>query len=294
MTRLLPEYGIIADANLVCTVDLRDLLKRHIESGADLTAVCSEDCPRKGDTEVFADGEGIIRDARCHTGDKDEKALLLRKILVMKKSVLIELIDQGATYGWSDLARDFIAKRFSDRRFLAYRHQGYFAAIRTLKDYYAANMDLLDYGIRRALLGSETQILTKIKDTVPTMYGEYGHAANSLIADGCRIEAPSKTASCSATCASVKGVVVRNSIVMQGCVLEGDAALPTSFWIGRAGDPRAQLERRRRLSLCGGEKRDGLTLSQNITLKPGGRTMQKFCLRRRGAALYQRSEGRAT
>ncbi|HWP50981.1 MAG TPA: glucose-1-phosphate adenylyltransferase subunit GlgD [Clostridia bacterium] len=229
LTRLLPEYAIVADANLVCTVDLRDLLKQHMESGADLTVVCSEGRPRQGDTEVSVGEDGIIYDARCHTGSRDSNAILLRKIFIMKKSVLLDLVDQGTTYGWSDLSRDFIAKKFSSHRLYAYRYQGYFAAIRTLQDYYVTSMDLLNAGVRRELLGSETHILTKIKDTVPTMYGDYGQIANSLVADGCRIEGTVENSILFRDVRIGRDVVVRNSIVMQGCILEGEATLSNTI-----------------------------------------------------------------
>ena len=225
LNRLLPEYAILADANLICTVDLREMLRQHIDSGADLTAVCSEGAPRQGDTEVSVGEDGMICDARCHACCKPDDALLLRKIFIMKKSVLLELVDQGTTYGWSDLARDYIAKKFPCKRFYAYRHQGYFAEIRTLQDYYNASMNLLDADIRRQLLNSETHILTKIKDTVPTMYGENGCVANSLVADGCRIEGTVENSVLFRDVRIGKGAVVRNSIVMQGCILEGNCGL---------------------------------------------------------------------
>lgn len=225
LTRLLPEYAIVADANLVCTVDLREVLQRHIESGADLTVMCSEDRPRRDDTEVSVGEDGIICDARCHTGNKDETALLLRKIFIMNKSVLLDLVNQGTTYGWSGLSRDYIAKKFSNKRFYAYRYQGYFSAIRTLQDYYCTSMDLLNANVRRELFDSSTHILTKIKDTVPTMYGEHGRVANSLIADGCRIDGMVENSILFRDVRIGKGVVVRNSIVMQGCILEGDSTL---------------------------------------------------------------------
>ena len=136
LSRLLPEYAILSDANLLCTLDIREVLRQHIESGADFTAVCSEGLPRQGDTEVFIGEDGIVNDACCHTKPGVEKALLLRKIYVMNKSVLLELVDKGTTYGWSDLARDFVAKRFASCRIYAYCHSGYFAVIRTLQDYY--------------------------------------------------------------------------------------------------------------------------------------------------------------
>lgn len=223
--RLLPEYAILADTNLICTVDLREMLRQHIESGADLTAVCSEGYPRQGDTEVTVGEDGMICDALCHTGAKSVNALLLRKIFIMKKSVLLELVDQGTTYGWTDLGRDYIAKKFPCKHFHVYRHQGYLAEIRTLQDYYRASMDLLDADIRRELFHSETHILTKIKDTVPTIYGENGCVANSLIADGCRVEGTVENSVLFRDVRIGKGAVVRNSIVMQGCVLEADCSL---------------------------------------------------------------------
>lgn len=225
LRRMLPEYAIVADTNLICTVDFREMLRRHIESGAEVTALCSAGASRQGDTEVTVGEDGVITDTRCHACGKNADALLLRKVFIMKKSVLLELIDQGATYGWSDLARDYIAKKFSCKRFYAYRHQGYFAEIRTLRDYYSASMNLLDADIRKALLNSETHIFTKIKDTVPTMYGENGCVANSLIADGCRIEGKVENSVLFRDVRIGKGAVVRNSIIMQGCVIEADCNL---------------------------------------------------------------------
>lgn len=65
----------------------------------------------------------------------------------------------------------------------------YFASVHSLTDYYICSMDLLDANVRRQLFDVKSRpIYTKIRNSPPTVYSREGIVKNSLVADGCLIE----------------------------------------------------------------------------------------------------------
>ena len=68
------------------------------------------------------------------------------------------------------------------------------------------------------------KIFTKVKDEPPAKYNEEANVHNSIIADGCIIEGTVKTAFFSEAYV-MKGVVIKNSLVMQGTTVEQDVQL---------------------------------------------------------------------
>jgi glucose-1-phosphate adenylyltransferase len=91
--------------------------------------------------------------------------------------------------------------------------------MRDINDYYKASMDLLNPVIRQELFQSETDILTKIKDSVPTMYGENSKVTHSLIADGCKIDGDVENCVIFRNATIKAGAEVKDSIIMQGSVI---------------------------------------------------------------------------
>jgi glucose-1-phosphate adenylyltransferase len=68
-------------------------------------------------------------------------------------------------------------------------------------------------------------IFTKVKDSVPTLYGEGSRVKNSLIADGCKIQGTVENSIISRGVRVGRGAVVKNSIVMQGAEIMNDVDL---------------------------------------------------------------------
>jgi glucose-1-phosphate adenylyltransferase len=79
-------------------------------------------------------------------------------------------------------------------------------------------MELLDKGVRNELFG-ERDIYTKVRDSAPSKYGKHAVVRNSLISDGCEIEGVVENCILFRGVKVAKGAVVRNSIIMQDNII---------------------------------------------------------------------------
>ncbi len=213
------DYCILSDSNIICNIDFESVLKTHIEKNADITCLYRTDEVCAGETSITVTAEGKIVDALYHFDNERNQKDVIIKTYVIRKTLLLELIDRAITFGWDDLDRDFIAKSFEAHNIYAYKITGFCKIIRNINDYYDASMALLDKNIRKELLRAKNPILTKVKYSVPTMYGENTTVSNSLIADGCKIEGTVENSILFRGCHIKKGSIVRNSIVMQNSVI---------------------------------------------------------------------------
>ena len=90
-------------------------------------------------------------------------------------------------------------------------------------------MDLLSADIRQALFYQDRQIFTKIRDESPAIYREGCEVKNSLVADGCIIEGTVENSVIFRGVRVRKGAVIRNSIVMQDCEIQSGSQLEYSI-----------------------------------------------------------------
>lgn len=211
----LPEYAILADTNIICNIDFEKMIAFHKQANADVVCLYKKRDIYEGSTSIQLKEDGQVSGSRYHGVANGEQDNFVLKVYVMKKSFLLNLIDTGITYGWEEFNRDFITKQFSTYRIFAMEQTGYCKVLRNINDYYQANMDLLNPEIRREIFQSDTNILTKIKDSVPTMYGSHCKITNSLIADGCKIDGTVENCVIFRGVHIKKGAVVKNSIIMQ-------------------------------------------------------------------------------
>ena len=79
-------------------------------------------------------------------------------------------------------------------------------------------MELLNKKIRDELFGAR-DIYTKVRDSAPSKYGTYSSVRNSLISDGCIVEGTVENSILFRGVKIGKGAIVRNSIIMQDAVI---------------------------------------------------------------------------
>ncbi len=221
----LPEYCILCDANIVMNIDLKQFMAYHMEKGADITVACKSMPTHSKELELMLDESGRVVDTMYHQyPHADEKNIQLN-LVILKRDLLISLIEKGITYGWYSLKKNVFAHGFSEYKIYGYQVQGYTSVIDSVENFYKTNMDLLRTDVRLELFHGKNQILTRIKDSVPTMYGEHAKVVNSLIADGSKIDATVENCIVFRDVIIKKGAVVKNSVLMQGTVIEGGASL---------------------------------------------------------------------
>ncbi len=242
---MLEEYCIIADSNMVVNLDFNNIFAAHQENKADITVLCHDAAPEAGDIELCLEENGAVRDVLIHTTESTAKTVVALNILILKKSLLRELIDWGVTYGWKSFGKDVIAKKFGELNIFGFKHTGYCKLIDNLEIYLKANLEMLSGETRNEIFKNTQPILTRIKDSVPTKYGDHAHVKNSYVADGCVIDGEVENSIIFRSVKIEKGARVENSVVMQNTIVEENASLSCVI-----SDKNARITSGKTLSGC--------------------------------------------
>ncbi len=200
---------ILSDANLVMNIDFDEMIRFHQNQDADITMLYQNKiCPGHTGGVLEHDESGRIIDVYYTTVQHSEPQNALFGVYIFNKELLLTMLDRAYTFGW-----------------FGFEHAGYSAIINSVGDYYNASMDILQSDIRRELFYSDAPILTRVKNSVPTIYGFDGKVQNSLIADGCEIDGELRNCIIFRDVKIEKGAVLENSIIMQNTVIRSGARL---------------------------------------------------------------------
>lgn len=218
------ELIVLSDSDIVCNIDLSEVIDQHERSGADLTVVTKEMalCGEKdslGKTIVNSNNDGIITDFVEHTQLMCGKYDVSTNIMVFTKSFLMSLIDNAIAHGYTEFYHQALPFAMANSKYCIYRYDGYYADITSLSSYFATSMELLGSETRSKLFGiKDRPVYTKVRNTPPTKYSDDAVVKNSLIADGCVIEGTVENSILFRGVHVKKGTVVKNSIMLQNSV----------------------------------------------------------------------------
>ena len=225
------EYVIITDSNVVVNFNFRDLIKKHVDSGADITAVyrrmpipASLNRPSEENGELYYSFEienDFVKKVYINPSDSGDVNFNLN-MYILGREKLIELVEDAYVHGATYFARDIIIPQLDRLSVQAYHYDGYLAHIHDMKSYFDENMRLLEDENLNALF-SGNRIYTKIRDDNPTRYLDGAFANNVLVADGCIIEGHIENSILFRGVKVKKGAVVKNCILMQDTVVEENA-----------------------------------------------------------------------
>jgi glucose-1-phosphate adenylyltransferase len=219
------EYVVIANTNIAFNIDFDEVEDFHIGKGADITVLTYKvESPSTKKIVVSVDKNKRIKDMRLAV-DGDKNALCDLNIYFVKKDLLISLVDKAYAYGYQDFERDILMKNLDDLYIMSYEVKDYVAVIDNIQSYFKHSMDLLDPKVRENLFYKNSTILTKVKDSIPARYGNDAVVSNSIIADGCVIEGTVENSILFRSVKVAKGAVVRNSIVMEDGIIMENATL---------------------------------------------------------------------
>ena len=147
------------------------------------------------------------------------------EMFIMKKDLLIALINKCIQTGSYCTIKDAIYKSISGLNVMAYEFKGYLQCINSISAYYKANMGLLNLKTTKELFFSNGPIYTKIKDEPPTKYGHKSKVKNSIIADGCIIEGVVENSIISRGVVVHSGAEIKNCIILQNCEIKENSKL---------------------------------------------------------------------
>lgn len=230
LSEIKEDYVILSDCDVICNIDLNDLLKDHISHGADITiAVKRVKVEEMGERNIYlkSDAEGNLTDILTHSKLKTRAADLNLNIWVVNREYLIHALENAAAHGYRSFTQDILRRNLKNDKFRVYCYDGYFADISSLEEYYARSMDLLkDPAARVSLFGNaERPIFTQRRNSSPTQHGSAARVRNSLIADDCMIEGTVENSLIFRGVHIARGAIVRNSILMADTYVGAGARL---------------------------------------------------------------------
>lgn len=217
------DHVVLADGDILINIPLHKVYEQHVKSGADITAVCTEERSESPEDAVyFTTGEdGTITSTQFDVKNPDGKRSL--EIFILSKKLLLELVDEckrTACYSF----RAAVLQGMGDKlKMCAYVHQGYAARIYDVVDYYNRSMELMNPEVRRNLFCRQRPIYTKEMNVASTYIDPEGGCTNSLVADGCTIEGTVENSIIFRGVTVAKGAKVKNCILMQGTTVEANA-----------------------------------------------------------------------
>lgn len=228
LNRSTAQYVVLSDSDLICNLNFNDIISYHEEKNAEITIAYTKkylETDRASSSTVFSlNGGGRITDVLVNPAGAGEQNLCLN-IMVIERKLLIRLVNEEYSRGHTSFTKDILQKRCGSLEIYGYECSGYISKIDSIKDYFDANMDLLNADVRHNLFLSGRSIYTKVTDQVPTRYGLNSKTSNCFIADGCLIEGEVHNSIISRGVYIGRGAVVRNSVIMNSCRIGENANL---------------------------------------------------------------------
>lgn len=221
------KYVVLTDANVAVNFDFKALMNAHIESGADVTVAYAKEEIPTGLKRIEGTGNFYYtlkvdngRVTKFYINSKDEGIQnLSMNIFILERTLLIDLINTGFVRGSVYFERDVLATKTDKLNIQAFEFDGYHARICDMKSYFEENMKLLDDANLDALF-SGNPIYTKIRDDNPTRYIPGAKVKNVLVSDGCVIEGEVENSVLFRGVKIGKGAKVKNCVLMQDTVIK--------------------------------------------------------------------------
>ena len=222
------EYVVLTDSSILTNLDVKDIIKSHKASGKDITIVAKPG---------VANGKKVLDLAIKMDADKitdmvvsfpaAEGYLASMDIFVVGREWLIRKITECVAHDKYHMDRDLVLGQWNEGTISinVYKHEGVALYNESTAEYFANSMALLNKDVREGIFHAHHPIYTKVRDRVPTYYGEECEIANSLMADGCILDGRVENSVPFRDVVIEKGAEVENCVLMNKAVVGEGAQL---------------------------------------------------------------------
>lgn len=248
-------YVVIASGDGIYKMDYNKVIEYHIEKKADITVVCTnvsedEDISRFG--VVHTEDDGRITELEEKPVDSTSRFVSCG-IYVIRRRLLIEMLESCATEERYDIVRDIIIRYRKHKRIYAYNYESYWSNISSVESYFRTNMDFLKADIRNHFK-EYPEIYSKIQDNPPAKYNPGANVKNSLVSSGCIVNGSVENSILFNNAYVGNGAVIKNSIILgdvyigdnatvENCIIESRSTLENgSKYIGSPEEVKVVVE----------------------------------------------------
>ena len=218
------EYVLLTNSLIVYNANFTDAFAKFKASDADIMMLYTRNpAMQRANYGAYldVDADGVIRDVEVDpTKPKYENTSM--DIFLMKKSLLLELVDTGAAHRYHELLGDIILRSVRDNgmKVMGYEYTDLCYRLDSVENYLKFNMDCLDPDIRHQLFPEDRPVYTKVRDQLAARYMENANVINSMVADGSLINGTVEHSVLFRGVKIGKGAHVKNCIIMQDGVIE--------------------------------------------------------------------------
>ena len=223
------EYGsddeliIMIDSAILSNIDLSKVIASHVASGKDITLVTKAGIAngnRLLDLAVKLDAKGNITDmAVDYAAPADYEASM--DIFVLSKRFLVEQVKEHIAHNLYHMDRDLVLGLWQKGALTLniYSFDGLAMYNESVEEYFANSLALTSKEVRDDLFGRNHPVYTKVRDRVPTFYGEDCHIENCSVADGCMLGGTAKNSILFRQVTIYPGAEVDSCVIMNDTVV---------------------------------------------------------------------------
>ena len=226
LRRSTQEYVLMIGGRIVFNTRFYDMIRFHEDSKADVTLMYTRFDPISFDysgsshnARVFVNvnESGKVTDMEINPNVINYPNILMDVILV-KRTLLMHLVDVASARGFHEMYANILRGGVYDQslRVMGFEFKGYCRRMETIMNYYSMNMDLLNPAVRRELFGNNP-VYTKTRDDAPARHQPGANVKNSLVADGCVLEGEVKNSVLFRGVHVGKGAKIKGCMIMQDC-----------------------------------------------------------------------------
>lgn len=228
------EYGeedemvVMIDSAVLSNIDLREVLEAHVASGKDLTVVTKAGIcngTKKIDLALKVE-DGEIKDMVVdYVAPADYVASM--DIFVLSKKLLVKSVKEMIARDKFHMDRDLVMGGWN-RGVVSvntYAFEGTAMFNESVEEYFNNSMALIQKEIRTDIFNGAHPVFTKVRDRVPTYYGEGSEVENCLLADGCILEGEVENSILFREVTVGKGADIENCILFNNAVIGEGAEL---------------------------------------------------------------------
>lgn len=228
LTHRTENLVIMSDCDIASNINYKDLIRSHIDTGADVTVVYKKGEITEGmqrDNVVYnMDDENRVTEIRINDYKKGTQNISMN-VYVIGREFLISLVKDAMVRGDLDFERDLLARNLKILKIKGYEADCYCARIYDMQSYFEENLRLLNPANIDSLFPSQRPVYTKVRDEAPVRYTIGSNVTNCMVADGCIIEGELENCMLFRGVRVGKGAKLSNCIILQGSVIEADVQM---------------------------------------------------------------------
>ena len=223
------DYVVMIDSAILSNIDLNKVIAAHVASGKDVTVVTKEGIAngvKQLDLALKLDEKGEVVDmAVDYVAPADYVASM--DIFVLSKKFLLEKTEELIARNYYHMDWDLVLGGWQKGEVSVnvYPFDGVALYNESVAEYFANSLALINKEVRADLFGANHPVYTKVRDRVPSYYGEGCEIENCLGADGCMLEGEAEHSVLFRQVTICKDAEVEDCVIMNDSVVGEGAEL---------------------------------------------------------------------